>query len=71
MNTIQIQEVLSNDQFSKKYFKNVLAIDELPKTSKKIKNLAFIINKDKKTEKGEHCYLSYTMINQTANFLTL
>ena len=47
MNTIQIQEVLSNDQFSKKYFKNVLAIDELPKTSKKIKNSAFIINKDK------------------------
>jgi hypothetical protein len=54
MNTIQIQEVLTNDQFSQKYFKNVLAIDELPKTNKKIKNSAYIINTDKKTEKGEH-----------------
>jgi hypothetical protein len=54
MNTIQILEILSNDPFSKKYFKNVLAIDELPNSSKKIKNSAFIINTDKKTEKGEH-----------------
>ena len=54
MNTIQIEQILENDKYSKKYFKSVLSIDQLQISKSKIKNSAFVINTDKRTGKGEH-----------------
>ena len=54
MNSLQILEILSKDSFSKKYFNSVLSIDELPPITSKLKSIAFIINTDKKSGKGEH-----------------
>ena len=54
MNSIQILEALSNDRYSKKYFNSVLSIDELPTETRKFKSVAYVINTDKRSGKGEH-----------------
>jgi hypothetical protein len=54
MNTLQIENILFNDYKSKKYFKAVIEIDELPRSKRKIKNSAYVINTDKKSGQGEH-----------------
>ena len=54
MNSLQIKEILLNDKFSKKYFKKVIAIDQLPQSKNKIKNSAYVINTDEHYKEGQH-----------------
>ena len=56
IHSLQIEKILLNDPFSAKYFKGVLAQDELPPSKNKIKSSAYIINSDKRSEPGEHWY---------------
>ena len=56
MNSLQILEALQNDIYSKKFFKGVVAIDQLPKTIKKIKSSAYVVNSEKSYEDGEHWF---------------
>ena len=69
MNTIQIEQILENDKYSKKYFKSVLSIDQLPISKSKIKNSAFVINTDRRTGKGEHWISVFYEKIQIVNFL--
>jgi hypothetical protein len=68
MNSLQIVNVLTNDIFSKKFFKKVYAIDQIPNDNKKYKNAAFIINTDKKTGKGEHWLAVFYDKNNNSQF---
>src|SRR5689334_20148323 len=52
MNSNQIRRELTSDAYSKRYFKGVLARDQLPNKIKK--PAAYIINTENSDKKGEH-----------------
>ena len=52
MNNIQLEEILKNDQYSKKYFNGIFSRNNLPKITRYPS--AFIFNTDVKTGDGEH-----------------
>jgi len=54
MNTLQINKILVEDLYSRRYFKKVVAIDQLPSIFRKIKNSAYVINSHKQNQDGEH-----------------
>ncbi len=56
MNTNQLKEILKKDRYSKKYFRNVIAIDRLPRSIKKLKNVGYIVNTDKEGGPGVHWF---------------
>jgi hypothetical protein len=68
MNTLQIENILFNDCKSKKHFKAVIAIDELPRSKRKIKNSAYVINTDKKSGQGEHWITVFYDKNSNCEF---
>ena len=68
MNSLQILEALQNDIYSKKFFKGVVAIDQLPKTIKKIKSSAYVVNSEKSYEDGEHWFSIFWDKNSNCEF---
>ena len=68
MNSLQIKEILLNDKFSKKYFKKVIAIDQLPQSKNKIKNSAFVINTDEHYKEGQHWIAIFYTKNRKCEF---
>ena len=68
MNTNQLKEILKKDRYSKKYFKNVIAIDMLPRSKKKLKNVAYIVNTDNKGGPGVHWFALFYDSKSTCEF---
>ena len=68
MNSIQIEKILEGDQYSRKYFKGVFALDEVPLQGKKIKNSIFVINSETKNGPGEHWIAVFFDKNSNCEF---
>jgi hypothetical protein len=66
INTIQINEALSKDYYSKKFFKAVLPIDRLPQ--RVVYPSAFVINTHNHDEPGEHWLALYYDTNGFCSF---
>lgn len=67
MNSLQIEEILSHDQVTQKYFLGVFPSDQLPKKITRYP-ACFVCNVDKSTEPGSHWVAFYLPSSEEVEF---
>ena len=66
MNTLQINKIIENDFYAKKYYLGTVAIDQLPQYFKYPS--CFIVNNQKSNQPGQHWIAIYFGKNRKAEF---
>ena len=69
MNTVQINQIMKKDEFTRKIYLGTLPIDKLPKKIKYPSCL--VINNQKSNQPGEHWIAIYFDKKKELNFLIL
>lgn len=67
MNTLEIWNAMTTNKYTKKIFKGVFPLDEIPKTILK-RPAGIIVNTDKSTQPGTHWIALYLPVKDRAEF---